>query len=67
MVCMMVAFTLGAATIAAFSVGLVILGFQWFMNTRFDGAGEHMSNLLGCNARTVILASKPSRAMPTFH
>ncbi len=30
-----------------------------------DGAGEHMSNLLGCNARTVILASKPSRAMPT--
>ena len=35
MVCMMVAFTLGAATIAAFSVGLVILGFQWFMKYPF--------------------------------
>jgi hypothetical protein len=27
---MMVVFTLGAAAIAALSVGLVILGFQWF-------------------------------------
>jgi hypothetical protein len=35
MVCMMVAFTLGAATIAAFGVGLVILGFQWFMKYPF--------------------------------
>jgi hypothetical protein len=30
MVCMLVAFTLGAATVVALSVGLVILGFQWF-------------------------------------
>ena len=35
MICMMAAFTLGAATIAAFSVGLVILGFQWFMKYPF--------------------------------
>jgi hypothetical protein len=35
MVCMMVAFTLGAATIAASSVGLVILGFQWFAKYPF--------------------------------
>ena len=35
MVCTMVAFTLGAATIAAFSVGLAILGLQWFMKYPF--------------------------------
>ena len=35
MVCMMVAFTLGAATIAALSVGLVILGFQSFTKYPF--------------------------------
>jgi len=67
MVWMMVAFTFGAAIIAALSVGLVILGLQWFTKYPFDGAGERILNRSACNDRTVILGSKPSRAMSTFH
>jgi hypothetical protein len=47
MVCMMVAFTLGAATVVALSVGLVILGFQWFVKYPFRWGWRAHSEPIG--------------------
>jgi hypothetical protein len=47
MVCMMVAFTLGAASIAALSVGLIILGFQWFTKYPFRWGWRAHSEPIG--------------------
>ena len=67
MVCMMVTSTLGAATAAALSVALVILGFQWFTKYPFRWGWRAHSEPIGMQRPNGDPRLNRSRAGATFH